>query len=237
MILKQITRKIKQSIPLVTAVTVLVVASLISTAKADEINPGLFSTDSKPYGLAFPQWSEKWWKWMISIPQPQNPLNDNTGENCGNGQNDSHVWFMTGTGSGTVVRSCNVPSSKAILIQPVGNECSYAENPSLRTESELRNCAITGDQTTTKYISIDGRNVQNLERYAVQTPLFDLTLPQNNIFGAPAGPTKSVGHAYMIFLQPLKVGKHEIRFGQTTVNPDTGITNFAYDVTYHLTVK
>ena len=48
---------------------------------------------------------------------------------------------MTGTGSGTVVRSCTIPSSKAILIQPAGNECSYAENPSLKTELELCSCS------------------------------------------------------------------------------------------------
>lgn len=216
----------------------LIMVPLILTVKADVSNPGLYSTDSKPYGLTFPQWSEKWWQWMTSIPTSDNPLNDNTGKNCGNGQNDPNVWFMTGTGSGSVVRSCTIPSYKAILIQPVGNECSYAENPSLKTESELRTCAITGDQVNSIHVSIDGRNVQNLQNYIVQTPLFDLTLPKNNIFGAPAGPTKSVGHAYMIFLQPLKAGKHDIHFDQVTLgSPETGTQNFAYDVTYHLTAK
>jgi hypothetical protein len=53
--------------------------------------------------------------------------------------------------------------------------------------------------------------------YIVQTPLFDLTFPENNIFGTTAGPTKAVGHAYLIFLQPLSPGNHEIHFDQVTL--------------------
>lgn len=216
----------------------LIMVSAILTARADSINPGLYSVDSKPYGLTFPQWSEKWFRWFISVPQPENPFNDNTGKNCAVGQNDPNIWFITGAGSGTVVRSCTVPSGKAILFQPAGNECSYAENPSLKTESELRSCAIAGDQVTSIHVSIDGRSLQNLQNYIVQTPLFDLTFPENNIFGAPAGPSKAVGHAYVVFLQPLAAGNHDIHFDQVTLgSPETGTQNFAYDVTYHLTVK
>ena len=219
-------------------IILLSMVSVILTARADSLNPGLYSVDSKPYGLTFPQWSEKWWNWMISIPQPQNPLNDETGKNCANGQNNPNAWFLTGTGSGSVVRSCTIPTSKAILIQPAGNECSYAENPSLKTESELRSCAINGDQVNSIHVSIDGKDVQNLQNYIVQIPLFDLSFPKDNIFSAPAGPTKGVGHAYVVFLKPLKAGKHDIHFDQVTLgSPETGTGNFAYDVTYHLTVK
>jgi hypothetical protein len=87
------------------------------------------------------------------------------------------------------------------------------------------------------HATIDGRNLQNLQNYIVQTPLFDIILPENNIFGAPAGPTQSVSHAYLIILQPLSPGNHEIHFDQVTLgNPETGTNNFGYDVTYHLKV-
>jgi hypothetical protein len=117
-----------------------------------------------------------------------------------------------------------------------GNECSFAENPSLKTESELRACAIAGDQVSSIQVSIDGRSLQNLQHYIVQTPLFNMTLPNNNIFGAP-NPTQSVSHAYLTFLQPLPSGNHEIHFNQVTLgNPATGTSSFAYDITYHLVV-
>jgi hypothetical protein len=212
--------------------------SIILSAKADSIYPGLYPADSKPYGLTFAQWSQKWWQWFVSIPEPQNPGNDHTGKYCTVGQNIPNVWFLTGAGSGTFVRSCTVPSGRAILFQPVGTECSYSENPSLKTESELRSCAITGDQPNSIHVIIDGRSVENLQNYIVQTQLFDLTMPENNIFGTTAGPTKAVSHAYLIFLQPLSPGKHDIHFDQVTLaNPETGTNNYAYDITYHLTVK
>ena len=237
---KQIIAGIERCILVILGITLpLITISVISTATADSINPGLYSMDSKPYGLTFPQWEEKWWRWLVSIPQPENPLNDgNTGKHCSVGQNDPNVWFITGAGSGTFVRTCTIPSGKSILFQPAGNECSYAENPSLKTESELRACAIAGDQVNSIHVSVDGRNLQNLRNYIVQTPLFDLTFPENNIFGTTAGPTKAVGHAYLIFLQPLSPGNHDIHFDQVTLgSPETGTGNFAYDVTYHLTIK
>jgi hypothetical protein len=156
-----------------------ITVSSILTARADSINPGLYSVDSKPYGLTFTQWSEKWWQWFISIPQFENPLNDDNGKYCAVAQNDPNVWFITGAGSGTVVRSCNIPSGKAILFHPAGNGCPYAENPSLKTESELRSCAIAGDQVSSIHVSIDGRNLQN---YVAHTPLFDLTLGAQSEF-------------------------------------------------------
>lgn len=214
------------------------IVSLLPLAYADNINPGLYSPDSKPFGLTFPQWSEKWWQWSVSIPDPTNPLKDNTGKNCAVGQNDPNVWYLTGAGSGTITRTCAIPSGKAILFQPAGNECSYAENPSLKTESELRTCAISGDQVSSIHVTVDGRNLQNLQHYIVQTPLFNMTFSNNNIFGAPAGPTQAVSHAYLTFLSPLSPGNHDIHFDQVTLgSPETGTGNYAYDVMYHVTVK
>jgi len=216
----------------------LIMVSVIFTARADSINPGLYSADSRPYGLTFAQWSEKWWRWFVSIPQPENPGNDNTGKYCAIGQNDPNVWFLTGAGSGTFVRSCTIPAGKVIVFQPAGTECSYAENPSLKTESELRTCAISGDQVSSIHVTIDGRNLQNLQNYIVQTPLFDLTFPENNIFGVAAGLSQAVSHAYLIILQPLSPGNHDIHFDQVTLgSPETGTGNYGYDITYHLTIK
>jgi len=212
--------------------------SIIPIVRADNINPGVYSPDAKPYGFTFPDWSEKWWRWLVSSPESVNPTKDDTGKNCGMNQNDPNVWYLTGAGSGTITRTCPIPAGKAILFQPAGNECSYAENPSLKTEPELRACAIAGDQVSSIHVSVDGRTIQDLQHYIVQTPLFNMTFPQNNLFGAPAGNTQGVSHAYLTFLQPLPLGDHEIHFDQVTLgNPETGTGNYAYDVTYHLKVK
>lgn len=140
---------------------------------------------------------------------------------------------ISGAGSSTLTRTCTIPAGKSILFQPAGNECSYAENPSLKTESELRACVRYCGRPSEFNPSIDRRSLQNLQHYIVQTRLFNMTFPQNNLAGTPAGPT----HAYLTFLQPLPSGNHEIHFNQVTLgNPATGTSSFAYDLTYHLVV-
>ena len=217
---------------------VLVFAMITPLSMADVMNPGVFSPDSKPYGYTFAQWSEKWWQWFLSIPAPQNPGSDTSGRYCAIGQTNPNIWYLTGAGSGTYVRTCTVPAGRAILFQPAGNECSFVENPSLKTESELRACAISGDQVSSIHVTVDGKNIQNLQTYIVQTPLFNLRFPENNILGQPAGLTQAVSHAYVIMLQPLTPGKHELHFDQVTLgSPETGTGNFAYDITYHLNIS
>ena len=77
-----------------------------------------------------------------------------------------------------------IPAGKAILFSPINVECSYAEFPDLKTESDLRACAKSGQDLATEFeVSIDGVNLQNLQNYRIQSPLFDLTLPQDNVFG------------------------------------------------------
>ena len=61
----------------------------------------------------------RWWQWVISIGQSENPLLDPTGADCAVGQ-EGPVWFLGGTFGGPATRSCTVPAGKALLI-PVLN--------------------------------------------------------------------------------------------------------------------
>ncbi len=54
-------------------VALTIVFSAISLAEADSINQGVFSIDSKPYGLTYAGWTIKWWHWFSGIPQAVNP--------------------------------------------------------------------------------------------------------------------------------------------------------------------
>ena len=160
-----------------------------------------------------------------------------SGKLCGVNQENQNAWFLTTAGSGTVERTCAIPSGKAILSPVAGNECSYAEYPNFKTEAELRACAVSGDEVNSISASIDGVAVKDIRKYRTQSPLFNATLAENNVFGAPAGETKAVSDMYVLFLQPLSPGKHELRLSQTTLdNPTTGTQSFAYDVIYHLMV-
>lgn len=205
---------------------------------ADSLNPGVFSNQSTPYGLPFHEWGTKFWQWFLEIPGSNHPMNDNTGKDCGANQKDSNVWYLTGAASGTVERTCTIPAEKAILVLVAGNECSYAEYPNLKSESELRSCAVSGNEVNSIDASVDGVPIKNMRQYRVQSPYFNFTYPENNVFGGSPGASHAVSDNFLLFLEPLKSGKHELDFSQTTLdNPTTGTQSFAYDVKYHLLVK
>jgi hypothetical protein len=217
---------------------VLLISTFIPISIADNINPQLYSVDSKPFGLSISEWSVKWWQWLHSIPAPNNPASDKTGQYCSVGQPAKDVWFLVQTTSGPGERTCTVPAGRAILLPVAINECSTAENPALTTESALRACAIAGNEVNSIVAIVDGVKLKNLEQYRVQSPLFTLTFSENNNNGVPAGPTKSVSDAYMTFLKPLSPGNHTLQFSQVTLdNPTTGTKSFAYSIVYHLIVK
>jgi hypothetical protein len=162
-----------------------------SSAVANSNNSQIpvFSADSKPYGLTYGEWTSKWWQWGYSIPKNINPAYDDTGKNCAQKQNGP-VWFLAGTYGHSVTRKCYIPAGKAILFPILNSECSFAEFPKLKTLSELRICAKTiQDQVTTLDGSVDGVPISNLEKYRIQSPPFNFTLPQNNILGMPANIT------------------------------------------------
>jgi hypothetical protein len=118
-------------------------------------------------------------------------------------------------------------------------ECSTIEYPQFKTESDLRNCAKSqADKATNVDASVDGVKIPNLKSYRAQSSLFDLTLPNNNVFGLTSGNTKSVADGYWIILKPLSQGKHEIHFSGSSVDfTSTGVQNFATDVTYKVNLK
>ena len=223
----------------VSIILVLVMPGIIPFVPAESSNnQNVFTIDSKPYGLTYGEWTAKWWQWAFSTPKETNAVLDENGKNCAQGQSGP-VWFLAGTFGGSVVRECTIPAEKSILFPILNSECSYAEFPALNTESELRDCAKTfQDQVTQVETTIDGMPLQGLDKYRVQSPLFNLTLPENNALGIQMPFTQSVSDGNWVFLKPLTPGKHEIHFSGAGVDYTTTSTNtFATETTYHLTVK
>ena len=94
----------------------------------------------------------------------------------------------------------------------------------------LRTCA-DGFALAGAYAEIDGAAVHNVERYFVQSPVFEFTVPPGNVLGVAAGTGSSVSNGIYLLLPPLSAGEHVIRFGGTYPDFD-----FSIAMTYHLTV-
>jgi hypothetical protein len=229
------------AITLFASVTVINSLSGITFVGAQEYGSnstaGVFPPDSKPYGLTYGEWTSKWWQWAYMMPEASNPMVDNTGEKCANNQSGP-VWFLAGTAGGAVTRECAIPSDIAILIPIINVLCDSALDRSLDTEAKLRECAKTDQDTVTgKEITVDGTNIANLDSYRFQSPVFNLTYPENNIAGVAPQTAKAVSDGFWVLLEPLSPGSHEIHFKATLGDPTAiGTANFALDVRYLLTV-
>ena len=178
-------------------------------------NFSVFSPDSNPYGVSYAEWVAKWWQWALSIPVESNPVTDATGENCAITQNGP-VWFLAGTLGGVAKRSCTIPAEKAILM-PILNHGGTLEE--LQSEEEL--LAYTTkemDIGINLEIIVDGVRLNDLKRYRVLSPFFDVLLPERSLFGGRPGPTRGISDGYWLFLEPLPKGKHKIdTFGSCLV--------------------
>jgi hypothetical protein len=88
-------------------------------------------------------------------------------------------------------------------------------------------------------VSVDGMLMKNLEKYWVETPLFNLTIPADNAFGpGPTGTTYAKAVGNYLFLGPLSPGRHTIHESYSILdNPTLGTTSAAVDETYNINVK
>ena len=168
-----------------------------------------FSPESTPYGRSFGEWTRKWWQWVLAAPKSDSPLIEHTGKNSAKNQMGP-VWFLAGTLQGEAERSCTVPAAKAILFPVINFEASVAEGDG-NTEDELAARAkFEMDQITDIRVTISGTNIDELKQYRVKSPLFNVTLPDDNVLGLPAQTTKMISEGYWLFLKPLEPGKYDL---------------------------
>ena len=213
------------------------------------IDDGIFSIDSKPYGMSYADWGENWIKWALSTPKNENAAYDETGKNCAARQSGP-VWFLAGTFGTSVKRHCVVPFGKAIFFPVIEKECSFAEeSEQLKTEEELiGRASFMMDIVTKMEVIVDGHSLPDLKNYRVRSRVFDLWFPEDNVYNVPSGFTRSVTEGYWVFLKPLKAGKHNLYFSAEAKIPQGPIaditrryvkldgTVFRIEVTYDLKV-
>ena len=180
-------------------------------AKISYGNLELFSPESSPFDKSYSGWTAKWWQWVLAIPKSENPLIDDTGKNSAKNQMGP-VWFLAGTLKGPAERSCTIPADKAILFPVINFEASVAEGDGTTEEELQARVKFEMDQITDMRVRISGTNIDELKQYRIQSPLFTVTLPADNVLGLPAQTTKMISEGYWLFLKPLEPGKVRFTF-------------------------
>jgi hypothetical protein len=220
----------------------IVVIAAILTCPSFVISapPSIAPIQSHPHGRTYRAWAAAWWQWALETPASVNPVLDTTGEHCAEGQR-GRVWFLAGTfGNDTVERSCTVPTGTALFFPLITAFYGAFLNdpPETRTEEFLR--AQVACNHVVLSAEIDDVAVNNPLQYFEQSPLFDVQLPEDNVFdvGEDVVPelllSPSVDAGYYLFLRPLPPGEYTIHWVASQSCP---IGDFAQEVTYHLTVQ
>ncbi|MCX6884995.1 MAG: hypothetical protein NTX27_08145 [Verrucomicrobia bacterium] len=210
-----------------------------STARADDRDKvNVLSPNAHSYGKTYDEWGAAWWQWALSIPADHNPLLDTTGADAAQGQSGP-VWFLSGSFLGAAERTVTVPAGKALFFPIINNSWISTEPTDPQDVAGIR--AIIdppADAETDLSCQIDSFSVKRPKGYRTESPLFDVTMPDNNVFGIPAGtygPSMDAG--YYLLVAPLSPGHHEIHFhGALPYDVPPYWFAFTQDITYHLTV-
>lgn len=206
----------------------------LALAEGDEGNPRVLPPNSHPHGKTYSQWSAAWWQWAVSVPADVNPVVDETGAFASQGQSGS-VWFLAGVfnSTGTAERTVTIPPGKALFF-PIVNFVWISTVPTDPTTADTIRPLVEPavDAATDLACEIDGVAIKNLGQYRTESPLFNVTVPANNIFGLDPGTYgPSMDEGYYLMLAPLNAGQHTIHFhGSLPTLP------FTLDITYHITV-
>jgi hypothetical protein len=199
----------------------------------DSLPITIFPVSSRPFGFPYGEWVAKWWQWLLSIPKPISPAFDWTGSNVSVNQHDPDVFFLCQTIEGvepSPLRHHVLTSKKAILI-PIINWISTMDEDG-KTDEELMNVANKKmDVVNNLEVSINKIRLTGLEQYRVESPFFDVMLPDNNIFDLPPGRRRSVTDGYWLFFRPFEGSLELLTFGSCS----SGLTQIK--VYYDLTVS
>jgi hypothetical protein len=203
---------------LAVAVAVALAALGGSTAVAAQGRSVAFAPQAHPFGHSYVHWAEAWANWALGTSVDTNAFVHP--DNCGPGSTSDKVWFLAGSFDGTTTADCTMPTGKGLLLSPAGNFCAGAVN-GVTTQDALTSCALEGVTTLRDIrVTVDGHRVRHIARYFLVSPVFDLTLEANNLFGVEAQTTPAVIIGDYVMIHPLPPGRHTIvGFVRSTLFP------------------
>ena len=222
---------------------VIIFYSTLTPAAALLSSLNIFPPDSEPYGLTYDEHAQNFWKWLLSVPASESPMDDTKGDKCTVGQtNTNSSVFYLGPGEGKIERTCTVPAGKGLLIPVMEVEESDKEIPGASVE-DLTNAAKKDQDVNSLYLQIDDEEYKydDLLKYRTQpTEPFQVVFPDNGVFGvAEGGPSQVVADGFYILTEPLTAGNHTVHYKSSLSCPDVGCVEpaFAQDVKYNIIAK
>jgi len=213
----------------------------------------VFHKDEQPFGKPYEDWVQDWWRWNAAIPgDPETTFAGVKENGCLINKEGPVVMLMDPAIGGKHHQKCEISSDQGILIPAWGAVCSRAltENANKSFE-ELSECAKgydLGKVTVNAWVdnkpiaqvkAEDLKTTNLINATELSTKGFNITTPENsNLAVDYPGTHLGAAHGWYIFIKPLPVGEHTVRYvndvRETTLG--AGNTNNA-DITYSFTVR
>jgi hypothetical protein len=213
-------QKMRHARTLAVAALIAAMATMVAWGQGGNQNPGVIPPNAKYKGLSYAEWEAKWWQAVFAIPVGAFEHPFFTAEPFGG---EDGVTFLVGLFGEGNVKEITLPAGTALFFPIINASCSVFEPDPFHGDDEqsLRECANGHiDGVSDVFAVIDGKPVNNIQAYRVESPLFEWgPLPDDNIFqffglDAPEGTTSlAVDAGYYLLLAPLNVGEHVISFG------------------------
>jgi hypothetical protein len=182
------------------------------------------------------------WQLVCSIPSPQNPYLDSTGQSSLREQeNSTGLLYLSGSNGPSRVR--NIPQNIGS-----GREIFIAVNPVVVTEPEagtnntgsLKQFAKEDEDSATKAdLTINGQSQHCIPNYRVGTNPFNVTFPDDAIFNAPKGTFPAVADGYYAIIEGLPPGNNKIVIDAEVRTPFSGFKEpkpWKDNVTYNIKI-
>ena len=213
----------------------------------------VFQKDELPFGKPYEQWIQDWWRWNAAIPGDAETTFAGVKEDGCLINNEGPVAMLMDPAIGGVHHQyCEISSNQGILIPAWSALCSGAikgyENASFKHLSECARQYNLGKVTVNAWVdrkplaqvkAEDYKTINLINASELYSKGFNITIPaDSNLAADYPGTHLGAAHGWYIFLKPLPVGEHTVRYvndvRETTLG--AGNTNNA-DITYSLAVR
>ena len=88
------------------------------------------------------------------------------------------------------------------------------------------------DSVVSLQASINGTAILGLDKFGIQSSLFNFTLPKDNILSLPPQTTSAVSDGNWVFLKPLPIGNYLISFKGGLKNISSNAENKTNDFAF-----
>ncbi len=213
----------------------------------------VFQKNELPFGKPYDDWVQDWWRWNAAIPgDPETTFAGVKENGCLINKEGPVAMLMDPAIGGVHHQICEISPNQGILIPAWSALCSGAvkgsENKSFKELSECARQYNLGKVTVKAWLDNKSIAQVNAEDYKTINLInaselysngFNVTVPaDSNLAVDYPGTHLGAAHGWYIFLKPLPVGDHTVRYindvRETTLG--AGNTNNA-DITYSFKVK